>query len=138
MAEYKLVERCPTVEEFFWLREAVGWKNIAPEAAERGLRNSLFGVCLYYGEDLIGCGRVLGDGGIVFYIADIIVSPVHQSQGQGKMIMEAIMNYIKLNAVPGAFVGLMAAKGAEGFYTKLGFITRPSDKYGPGMCMWLK
>ncbi|WP_370751069.1 hypothetical protein [Eubacterium sp.] len=33
---------------------------------------------------------------------------------------------------------LMCARGRENFYKKEGFISRPNDKLGPGMIMYIK
>lgn len=129
--KYILVERSPTVEEYQKLREAVEWWSVDPEATEIGLNNSLFSVCVIFKNEVIGCGRVVGDGGIYFYIQDIIVLPEFQGTGIGKRIMDAIMNYLKEHAHPNAFIGLMAAKGVSKFYEKYGFNERPPDR--PGM-----
>lgn len=129
--EYILVERSPTIEEYQKLREAVEWGNVDPEATEIGLQNSLFSVCVIFKNEVIGCGRVIGDGGIYFYIQDIIVLPEFQGKGIGKRIMNAVMNYLKEHAHLNAFIGLMAAKGVSKFYEKYGFTERPPDR--PGM-----
>ena len=129
--EYVLVERSPTVKEYQRLREAVGWGNMDFEATEVGLRNSLYSVCAMYKDEVIGCGRVVGDGGLYFYIQDIIVLPKFQRQGIGKRIMDAVMSYLSSHARPNAFIGLMAAKGVFKFYEKYKFVERPSDR--PGM-----
>ena len=107
------------------------------EATEVGLRNSLFSVCVLYREEVIWCGRVVGDGGLYFYLQDIIVLPEFQGRGIGKRIMDAVMNYLKSYAHPNAFIGLMAAKGVSKFYEKYRFVERAPDK--PGMVrMWGK
>ena len=129
--KYILVERSPTVEEYQKLREAVEWGNVNPEATEIGLNNSLFSVCAIFKNEVIGCGRVIGDDGIYFYIQDIIVLPEFQGKGIGKRIMKAVMNYLKEHAYPNAFIGLMAAKGVSKFYEQYGFVERPPDR--PGM-----
>ena len=131
MDEYILIERSPTVEEYQRLREAVGWGKLDTEAVETGLRNSLFSVCVIYKDEVIGCGRVVGDGGIYFYIQDIIVLPKFQKQGIGKRIMDAVMSHLSSHAPPNAFIGLMAAKGVSRFYEKYGFVERPPNR--PGM-----
>jgi len=84
MVKYALVERPPTIEEYQSLREIVGWGNTDAKATEIGLGNSLFSVCVIYKNEIIGCGRVVGDGGIYFYIQDIIVLPEFQRKGIGK------------------------------------------------------
>jgi GNAT superfamily N-acetyltransferase len=121
MNEYVLIERPPTVAEYQRLREVVGWGNLDAEATEIGLRNALFSVCVVYQDDVIGCGRVVGDGGIYFYIQDVIVLPEFQGKGIGKRIMATIINYLEAHAHPNAFVGLMAAKGVSTFYEPYGF-----------------
>lgn len=137
MNEYILIERSPTVEEYGRLREAVKWENLDVEATKIGLYNSLFSVCVTYKDKLIGCGRVVGDGGIYFYIQDIIVLPEFQKKGIGKRIMDTVMNYISSNAHVNAFIGLMAAEGVSKFYEKYEFSERPLNR--PGMFrVWRK
>jgi ribosomal protein S18 acetylase RimI-like enzyme len=85
---------------------------------------------------VVGCGRVIGDGGIYFYIQDIIVLPEFQGKGIGRRIMDAVMEYLKAHARDGAFVGLMAAKGVSKFYERYGFKERPSD--APGMFLVMR
>lgn len=131
MDEYILVERTATTEEYLRLRKAAGWYCQDLRATEIGLSNSLFSVCMIYKDELIAYGRVIGDGGIYFYIQDVIVMPEFQGKGIGRQIMNAIMNYLEKNAHPNAFIGLMAAKGVVGFYEKFCFNKRPDD--GPGM-----
>ncbi len=129
--KFMLVERVPTLEEYQKLRKAVGWWDVDTRATRIGLHNSLFSVCVIFENEVVGCGRVIGDGGIYFYIQDIIVLPGFQGKGIGKCIMDAIMDYLEENAHSDAFVGLMAAKGVSGFYERYGFTERSSDS--PGM-----
>ena len=85
---------------------------------KHGLHNSLFSVYVIFENEVVGCGRVIGDGGIYFYIQDVIVLPEFQGKGIGKRIMNAIMDYLKTYAPSGAFVYLMAAKGVSRFYER--------------------
>ena len=129
--EYTLMVRSPNLKEYQKLRKAVGWWDVNPTAIEFGLHNSLFSICVIFEDEVIGCGRVVGDGGTYFYIQDVIVLPEHQKKGIGKCIMDAIMEFFKENAHSGAFIGLMAARGISKFYEQYGFSNRPADK--PGM-----
>jgi len=129
--KYILAERTPTAEEYHRLREAVGWDTKDIDAAEAGLGNSLFSVCVLFEGEVIGCGRIIGDDGIYFYIQDVIVLPEFQGQGIGQRIMVSLMDYLKANAPAKAFIGLIAAKGMAGFYKRFGFTERPAD--APGM-----
>jgi hypothetical protein len=62
MEEYILEERFPTVNEYKRLRNAVGWVNCDDKSIAIGLHNSLFSVCVLKKNEVIGCGRVVGDG----------------------------------------------------------------------------
>jgi GNAT superfamily N-acetyltransferase len=131
MGSIRVVERLPTVEEYLALRLAVGWGTVDRVAAARSLQNSLYAVCLVEHVTAIGCGRVIGDGGLYYYVQDIIVQPAYQGRGFGRQIMDHIMAYLRGQARTGMFVGLMAASGAAGFYRKYGFVERAPDR--PGM-----
>lgn len=129
--EYQVVECIPTVEEYLALREAVGWERLDEQITARALANALFTVCILHQGKVIGCGRVIGDGGMYFYIQNIIVLPAFQGKGLGKRLMETILAYLEEHALPGAFIGLMAAKDVSSFYTQFGFAVRPPER--PGM-----
>lgn len=131
MMDTLLVERPLSVAEFTALREAVGWGSPGADATRHGLEGALYSVCLMRGDEIIGCGRVVGDGGIYFYIQDIVVRPGYQRRGLGTQIMDAIMRWLEANVSPGAVVGLMAARGVAGWYEKYGFLRRPDE--APGM-----
>jgi GNAT superfamily N-acetyltransferase len=131
MIEFHLIDRLPTVSEYQMLRRAVGWYCVDDKETERGLLNSLYSVCLLHQDQIVGCGRIVGDSGIYYYIQDIIVLPEWQGKGGGRIIMDAVMKYVKDHASHNAFIGLMAAKDVSGFYEKYGFAKRPDDR--PGM-----
>ena len=126
-----LVERAPTPGEYRRLRAGVGWNEVDADGVVAGLSSSLYAVVLERDGQAVGCGRVVGDGGIYFYLQDVIVLPELQGQGWGARIMEAVMRYVEAAARPGSFIGLMAAKDAEGFYLRYGFERRSDDR--PGM-----
>ncbi len=134
--EYTVIEHIPALEEYQALRTAVGWGEADEEAIAMSMRNSLYWVCAFDGQAIIGCGRVVGDGGLCFYVQDLIVLPAYQGRGLGRRLMDKIMEYARANARRGGFIGLMAARGAEDFYLKYGFIKRPTPEYGPGMILF--
>jgi ribosomal protein S18 acetylase RimI-like enzyme len=129
--ELSYLDQTPNVEEYLKLRIAVGWRSLPVEVIRVGLQNSLFSVCVYDGENIIGCGRVIGDGAIYVYIQDVIVHPEYQGKGIGRRIMEQIMDFIYTRLPDEIFVGLMAAKDVADFYKKFGFMERPPGR--PGM-----
>ena len=42
---------------------------------------------VYWKDERIGIGRVVGDGGCFFEITDMAVLPAHQGRGVGRLIM---------------------------------------------------
>ncbi|WP_308722230.1 GNAT family N-acetyltransferase [Paenibacillus polysaccharolyticus] len=137
--EVQILKKQISVEDYMNLREIVGWGNPDNiEAIERGLKNTLYSICIEVEEQTIGYGRIVGDGGFTFYIQDIIVLPSYQRLGLGNKIMAELMEYITSTYPPGSSVGLMSAKGKEDFYKKFGFMERPNESYGAGMIQYLK
>ena len=86
---------------------------------------------MIHNNKVIGCGRVIGDGGLYYYIQYVIVLPEFQKRGLGKLIMDSIMKFFNENVQPNTFIGLMAAKGQSKVYTHFGFNERP--EYRPGL-----
>jgi GNAT superfamily N-acetyltransferase len=132
MSEYKLVVRNPTVAEYCGLRAGAGLSARSEEIARVALPNTLFAVVVEHRGIAVGMGRVVGDGGTVFQVADIAVLPEHQGHGVGKQILDAIDGWLRRNAPPGAFINLFADRGVAPLYARYGF--RPRDPDEPGMC----
>ncbi len=120
-----------TVSEYQTLRQTTGWDMLDDKVVKMALENDLFSLIVVDGNTPIGMGRVIGDGGIYFYIQDIIVHPKYQKAGIGKLIMQHIETFLKESAPHNAFIGLMAAAGVQEFYHSFGYKVRPEN--GPGM-----
>ena len=86
---------------------------------------------------VVGMGRLIGDGAMIWYIQDVIVLPEYRRSGVGTIIVEKLMEYVRREAMTGTkvAVGLMSAEGKEPFYEKCGFYTRPNEREGAGMMM---
>ena len=84
-------KRRPTVEEFNYLTEKVGQGTRAKDIVKEALCNTLFSICVYDDEKIIGYGRVIGDKTIFLYIQDIMVIPEYQLQKIGTGIMNEII-----------------------------------------------
>lgn len=130
---YTIEARLPSPAQWMSLRQSVGWAVFPLEVAARSLAATSYCVCAYQGEELIGMGRVLGDGVISFYVGNVMVRPQYQSLGIGREIMERIMAHVRGVAVPGAIASLLSIKGKEPFYEKFGFEARPDEDHGCGM-----
>ncbi|MBI4775567.1 MAG: GNAT family N-acetyltransferase [Deltaproteobacteria bacterium] len=129
----RLEYRPLAASEYRTLRDRIGWWKTDTVATETALQHSLFSVVALEDGKVAGFGRVVGDGGLYFYIQDVMVHPELQGKGLGRSLMKELMNYIRTHARAGAFVGLMAAKGLESYYEAFGF--RARDKDAPGMAL---
>ncbi|MNO42434.1 Acetyltransferase (GNAT) family protein [compost metagenome] len=116
-----IVHDSPSVRDYMRLRELAGLSARSVEGAAIGLENSLFAVTLYAREELVGMGRVIGDGGCFMQIVDIAVRPDFQGRGLGKMVMKELMDYLNREAPPKSFVSLLADVPADQLYMKFGF-----------------
>lgn len=119
--DYELTEEPPTPREFVALRRAAGMGGRTIEAAEAGLGNECVAVSVRADGDLVGMGRVVGDGATVFQVVDIAVDPDHQGHGLGRRVMEHLGSWLDANAPPSAYVNLIASEPA--FYERFGFET---------------
>lgn len=129
MKNITVVERKPSVEEYIQLRNSVGWKILQYDKIEKGLNNSICCICVEDKGNIIGFGRIIGDGGTVFYIQDIIVSPSYQKQKIGTLIMRKLMDYIDDNCTDDAIVGLIAISELDKFYKKFGFTHNQNNRF---------
>lgn len=125
----------PTPDQYIQMREDAGWGSITNDTASKSLESSLFGVCLFDGDTLIGFSRVVGDGILYFYIADVIVAPRHGGRGLGSTLMDAVMEYIHSHAQTGATIAVLSAPGREKFYERSGLTLCPNRLFGHGLSM---
>ncbi|MFS0859250.1 MULTISPECIES: GNAT family N-acetyltransferase [Paenibacillus] len=116
------IERTPpSAAEYLSLRKSAGLSAMSKEGAEIGLPNSLFAVCLREENEIVGMGRVIGDGGCFFQVVDIAVRPDQQGRGYGKLIMSEIMNYLCEHVPARGLVSLLADVPADRLYAQFGF-----------------
>lgn len=121
MSDYVLLVGTPSVEDYRRLRLVSGLSAKNQAAAEAGLPNTWFAVTIRHGDDTVGMGRVIGDGGTAFQIVDIAVEPAHQGQGLGKTIVAALVDHLRAHAPASAYVSLIADGDAQFLYAKYGF-----------------
>ena len=136
----KLVENDITVEEYQALRESVGWRRLSVNQARAAIEKSLFTVKVIGDRGTpIGMGRIVGDGAVICYIQDLVVSPSVQGMGVGTVMINRLKEFVESIREDGTtmMLCLMCAKGREEFYIKNGFTARPTDNLGPGMITYL-
>lgn len=134
-----LKDNCLDIDTYLALRASVGWKKLDKNQGIRALKNSLITVTAYAGDKAVGMARIVGDGAVICYIQDLVVHPMYQKLGVGKIIMERIIAYVEeiKERDSEIMLCLMCAKGRENFYEKFGFISRPTDSLGPGMIQYI-
>ncbi|MFM7402756.1 MAG: GNAT family N-acetyltransferase [Erythrobacter sp.] len=125
----------PPLDDYLRLRIVAGLSARDPASALAGLPNSCVAVTVRQQGHIVGMGRVIGDGGLVFQIVDIAVDPLVQGEGIGKAIMAALVRQLR-TIVPGrAYVSLIADGEAHRLYRQHGF-----EEVAPaarGMALWV-
>ncbi len=125
----------PAPAAFAQLRADCGWGLLPVDVARRAISGGLINITCHDGDILIGCGRVVGDGVIYFYLQDIIVHPSYQGRGIGRQIVERLVMESKQMIPSEGTIGLLAVHGKEAFYEQIGFTSRPTSTVGAGMSM---
>lgn len=134
----KYVETTPTADEFNTLTDSVGWGRADKIIVEKALKNTIYSICVYNDNSLVGFGRLIGDMTMFLYVQDVMVSPQYQGQKIGTHIMEHLIT--KVNEFkkysPDIRTYLGASKGKDLFYKKFGFVTREEAGLGAGMVLF--
>ena len=78
--------------------------------------------------DIVGMGRVIGDGGWYFHIVDVAVLPDHRRRGIADAILTELVTEIRDRAPEGAFVTLLGDPAGRPLYRRHGFVeTAPAS-----------
>lgn len=73
-------------------------------------------------------GRVIGDGGWYFHIADMATDPDHQRRGLGAAVMKWLLESIRSAAPDHPYITLLADPPGRLLYERFGFHeTAPSS-----------
>ncbi len=113
-----------TPDMFLELYRSVGWEPPCREQVECALKKTIDSFVAYEGEKAIGMVRLIGDGGMSFYIKDFAVLPEYQGKGVGQRLLMELQQYLLEH---------ISTKEAVKFYKKHGFEERPCAWDGPGM-----
>ena len=127
-------------ELFLELYKSVGWEPPCIDQIRVALENTIATFTAYDENTPVGMVRLIGDGGMSFYVKDFAVIPTYQAKGVGTMLMESLEKYIRENKVSDWAVSLELISSQEAvlFYRKKGFEERPNDWDGPGMFKMVK
>jgi GNAT superfamily N-acetyltransferase len=133
MHDIVLAEEVPTTAEYREFRAQAGWGAIDEEIARQTISAACYTVTLRRQGKLIGLARVMGDGALYFFLADLIVDPRLRGEGLGDRLMRAVTDYFDRSAKPGATIALIPLHGGETFYERFGFARCPGGPFGTGM-----
>lgn len=78
----------------------------------------------------VAMGRVLGDGGWYFHVADMAVLPEHQRRGLGGAVLDYLLEQIRARAPGGALVTLFADPPGRPLYARHGFVESAPGSIG--------
>jgi GNAT superfamily N-acetyltransferase len=121
--DYDLVPLCPPVADYLRLRSESGLSPKTERQAQAALPGSWFAchAVLTATGEVVGMGRLLGDGGWYFHVVDMAVLPAHQRRGVGDAILGALLDRVREAAPPGAYVNLLADPPGVRLYERHGF-----------------
>lgn len=76
------------------LYKNVGWIGYSnkPSELNDAIKNSLFNIGAFDGEELVGLIRVVGDNISIIYIQDILVKENYQRLGIGSNLLQLVLN----------------------------------------------
>lgn len=109
------------------LYRAHGWTHATdPTRLRAAVESSSYSVVALEDEQVVGFARAMSDEAFAVYIADILVRPDRQRLGIGRTLAEALLEHYPVDRFHHQV--LVAERGAEGFYRKLGMV--PVTSYG--------
>ncbi|HVQ19006.1 MAG TPA: GNAT family N-acetyltransferase [Actinomycetes bacterium] len=132
---YRLIEGPPAVGDYLALRELAGLSPKTREQAAAALSGGWAARYVVHEPTgrTVGMGRVLGDGGWYFHVVDMAVLPEHQRRGLGDAVLSALLELIRAEAPPGAYVTLLADPPGRRLYIRHGFTDTAPDSVGMAM-----
>ena len=117
-----LVRTAPTLEDYLHLRTASG---LMPKSAAQGqgaLAGSWCWSVVQREGRAVAMGRVIGDGGWYFHIADMATLPEHQGRGLGRRVLDDLLAQIDGAAPAQPYVTLIADAPGRRLYESRGFV----------------
>lgn len=130
---FRLVAEPPPIADYVRLRTDSGLSPKTEAQAAGAVANSWRWCHAVVGDEVVAMGRVLGDGGWYFHIADMATLPAHQGRGIGRAILDWLVAEIRAAAPANPYITLMADGPGRPLYRKVGFVETAPRSLG----MWL-
>ena len=131
-SDYEIRPTPPGLEEYRRLRAESGLSPRSPEQAAGALAASwsFRTVRTVGGGEAVAMGRIIGDGGWYFVVADMATLPAHQHRGIGAAVLDALLADVRERAPVGAYVTLTADPPGRALYESRGFRDVAPDRTG--------
>nr|WP_297420309.1 GNAT family N-acetyltransferase [uncultured Nocardioides sp.] len=125
-----IVRTPPTLEDYLHLRAVSGLTPKSAAEGEGALAGSWCWSVVQHDGRAVAMGRVIGDGGWYFHIADMATLPEHQGRGLGRRVLADLLAQIT-EAAPGEpYVTLMADAPGRRLYESMGFVETAPKSLG--------
>jgi GNAT superfamily N-acetyltransferase len=133
--EYALAMAPPPADHYLRLRRESGLSPITHEQAAGPLVSSWRWCTVTHrpSGETAAMGRIIGDGGWYFHIADMATLPAHQRRGLGRAVLDALVAEVDRHAPPDPYVTLLADEPGRPLYTSSGFV--PTAPHSIGMVL---
>jgi GNAT superfamily N-acetyltransferase len=134
---YALFDEPPSLDEYLRLRRDSG---LTPKNQDQG-RGALAGSWSFChirataDDSAVAMGRVIGDGGWYFLIADMATLPEHQRLGLGRVILDNLLDGIRVGAPERPWVTLFADGPGRHLYASVGFTESAPASLGMQMIL---
>lgn len=125
----------PPVADYLRLRQESGLSSKTMQQAAAALPGS-WAACHVLDTsagEVVGMGRLIGDGGWYFHVVDMAVLPPQQRRGLGDAILSVLLDRIREVAPPGAYVNLLADPPGRRLYERHGFSETAPGSVGMAM-----
>ena len=126
------------VQEFIKIRKDLSWNELPPSLVERAIKGSMINISIFYNEECIGVGRIVGDGALKGMLTDIMVLKEYQNKGVGKLIVTSLIKELEYMVCDGDCFQLEASPTANNrdFYIKCGLKYKPENQ--DGVYLWIR
>lgn len=131
-ADYRVVPSAPSPQAYRELRQVAGLSPKTLAQATAAISGS-WSACHVVADAAVvpvAMGRVIGDGGWYFQIADMATHPDHQRRGLGAAVMEWLLESIRDTVDDEPYVTLMADLPGRALYERFGFQETAPDSVG--------
>ncbi|MFK7692550.1 GNAT family N-acetyltransferase [Paenibacillus sp. HJGM_3] len=121
----------PDTQTYQNLRIAAGLPPKEHEIATTALNRSIFTVIVRKdGSEMIGMGRIVGDGGCYYQLVDVLVHPDYEDLAVKEVVIRELLNYLDQHAPADAEIIVMADVRNLPIYQNHGFKLVYPEYYG--------